>query len=147
MKWAEAASLAVCGGAVCFPMALDANQQAALKRLNDSKKLMPDTGGIITVILEAGVCGIGEANPAEIERLNIHYASLLAVYRAFVACASNWAFLRGDECFVVMDGRSLCRFAGGTTTRHCEGDAQSAVIAAASSSPSITVIAGLSRGP
>lgn len=125
----------VVGGAVCFPMPLDASQQAALKRLNDSKKLDASTRAALSqVILEVGVGGLGEANPAEIERLNIHYASLLAVYRAFCrVCEQLGVSPQGEECFVVMDGRALVPDLPMERQRAIiKGDGQSAVIAAAS---------------
>ncbi len=68
--------------------------------LDDSKRLPPRRRAeLVPRILEAArAVGIGEASPAEIDRLNIHRATLLAMVRAVQALP-----LRPDFLFV--DGR------------------------------------------
>lgn len=125
----------VVGGAVCLPVALDFEQREVLRDLNDSKKLDAATRAeLAAVIPQIGIMGLGEADPAEIERLNIHHASLLALYRAFCRlCGQLGVSPDGNDCFLIMDGRSVIPALPAARQRAIiKGDGQSAVIAAAS---------------
>ena len=125
----------VVGGAVCLPLTLESGQRAALCDLDDSKKLDAATrAALAAVIPQIGVVGLGEANPAEIERLNIHHASLLALYRAFCrVCEQLNISPDGDDCFLVLDGRAVIPSLPAIRQKAIiKGDGQSAAIAAAS---------------
>jgi ribonuclease HII len=125
----------VVGGAVCLPLHLEPGQCVALRNLDDSKKLDAATrAALAAVIPQIGVVGLGEADPAEIERLNIHHASLLALYRAFCrVCEQLDVSPDGDECLLAMDGRSVIPSLPAARQRAIiKGDGQSAAIAAAS---------------
>lgn len=125
----------VVGGAVCFPTVLTAKQKALLKPLNDSKKLDAATRATLAqCIPQIGMVGFGEASPVEIEQMNIHYASLLALYRAFCNLCTQLNVSPEDEaCFVILDGRAVIPELPMTQQQAIiKGDGQSAVIAAAS---------------
>jgi ribonuclease HII len=126
----------VVGGAVCLPLHLEPGQCTALRSLDDSKKLDAATRATLAAAIpQIGVVGLGEADPAEIERLNIHHASLLALYRAFCRVCEqlNISPDGDDDCFLVMDGRSVIPNLPAARQRAIiKGDGQSAAIAAAS---------------
>lgn len=103
------------------------------RRLDDSKKLSAKRRGDLFLALSDPSCGfarvaVGEASVAEIDRLNILQASLLAMERAAAALASA---LGGTPRAALVDGNKLPRLA-------CEaravvkGDGLSLSIAAAS---------------
>lgn len=125
----------VVGGAVCFPANLTPKQKALIKPLNDSKKLDPATRSeLAQAIPQLAVVGLGEATVDEIEHLNIHYASLLALYRAFCAvCVQLDVFPDSNDCFLIMDGRAVIPDLPITRQQAViKGDGLSASIAAAS---------------
>ena len=74
----------VVAAAVCFPdLALPPAVRALI---DDSKKLSPARReAAYEAILEAGMAGTGEAGVAEIDRLNILQATMLAMQRAVAA--------------------------------------------------------------
>ena len=76
----------VVAAAVCFPgLALP---PAAHALIDDSKKLSPARReAAFEAILEAGMVGTGEASVAEIDRLNILQATMIAMQRAVAALA------------------------------------------------------------
>ena len=76
----------VVAAAVCFPgLALP---PAARSLIDDSKKLSPARrNAAFAAILEAGTVGTGAASVAEIDRINILQATLLAMQRAVSALA------------------------------------------------------------
>jgi len=76
----------VVAAAVCFPgLALP---PAARSLIDDSKKLSPARrNAAVAAILEAGTVGTGAASVAEIDRINILQATLLAMQRAVAALA------------------------------------------------------------
>ncbi len=76
----------VVAAAVCFPgLALP---PAVRGLIDDSKKLSPARReAAFAAILEAGAVGTGEASVAEIDRLNILQATMLAMQRAVAALA------------------------------------------------------------
>lgn len=76
----------VVAAAVCFPgLALP---PAVRGPIDDSKKLSPARReAAFAAILEAGAVGTGEASVAEIDRLNILQATMLAMQRAVAALA------------------------------------------------------------
>ena len=80
----------VVAAAVCFPgLALP---PAARSLIDDSKKLSPARrNAAFAAILEAGTVGTGAASVAEIDRINILQATLLAMQRAVSALAEALA--------------------------------------------------------
>ena len=76
----------VVAAAVCFPgLALPPTAHALI---DDSKKLSPARrAAAFEAILEAGTVGTGAASVAEIDRLNILRATMLAMQRAVAALA------------------------------------------------------------
>jgi ribonuclease HII len=125
----------VIGGAVCFPFRLTREQKQLLNWLDDSKKLTADVRAELSEAIHA-FChvGIGEASKAEIDQINIHYASLLALHRAFLQlCQQQQQAPNANAFFLIMDGRATLP----DWPSHCQraivkGDGQSAAIAAAS---------------
>ena len=71
----------VCAAAVILP------KEFPVEMLNDSKKLSPAVREKLKVLIYSGasVWGIGWASATEIDEINIHRASLLAMKRAFEA--------------------------------------------------------------
>ena len=93
--------------------------------LNDSKKLSTATRERLYVpIVASARHGVGMASVAEIDRLNIHWATMLAMERAVAAldCAPD---------HVLVDGNKLPRWAY-SASAIVKGDARSLSIAAAS---------------
>ncbi len=92
---------------------------ALLRRLDDSKKLSKRLREDLAALLpETAVIGFGEADVAEIDRINILQATLLAMRRAYDALgrAADHALVDGNRpprlpcpvrCVVGGDGKSL----------------------------------------
>ena len=125
----------VTAGAVCFHTAPDLKQRKLLKWLNDSKQVGPEVRAELAKAIHAiAWVGIGEASKDEVDRLNIHYASLLATHRAFENLFANAGIARKrDNIFLLLDGRAIIP----DYDRQCQkavvkGDGKSASIAAAS---------------
>lgn len=125
----------VVGGAVCLPRQLTPSQKRLLHWLNDSKKLTP----ALRAELSEGIhsfcwTGIGEASLEEIQALNIHYASLLSLYRALEQlCQQAGLSLEQQDLLVVMDGRAtIPDLPADMQMAIVKGDGSSAAIAAAS---------------
>ncbi len=97
-----------------------------LPGLNDSKQVPPERRALLAaeIKLRAHAWAIGEASVAEIDRLNIYWASILAMERALAALAS-----RPD--YLITDAVRL-RSYGGPQLPLVKGDAKSACVAAAS---------------
>ena len=93
----------VVAAAVCFPgLALP---PAVRRLIDDSKRLTParrETA--FAAILEAGTVGTGAASVAEIDRLNILRATLLAMQRAVAALEP----CRRRRCWSTATGRRTC---------------------------------------
>ncbi|MBY0404071.1 MAG: ribonuclease HII [Cyanobacteria bacterium] len=139
----------VVAGAVYLPPGLSSAQKKRLLRLNDSKKLSPLHRSELAEEIKANYPhGIGEASPQEIDELNIHQASLLAMARAYHHLIES---LLTNESFYRSTGSPLLCLALDGRTRIPEhyldalgsqkpliqvpiikGDGQSASIAAAS---------------
>lgn len=93
--------------------------------LNDSKKLTAERRVALRAALtDCAEIGVGIASVEEIDRLNIHWATMLAMERAVAA-------LRGTCAQVLVDGNRQPRWSHPTTTI-VGGDALSLSIAAAS---------------
>lgn len=125
----------VVGGAVCLPKSLTREQKKLFSWLDDSKKLSaPVREELAQAIQSFCLFGIGEADKHEVDELNIHYASLLAVYRALEAlCAQAALQPGGDDLFLLMDGRSVIPdYRQDRQRAIIKGDGCSAAIAAAS---------------
>ncbi|MDQ2909385.1 MAG: ribonuclease HII [Candidatus Eremiobacteraeota bacterium] len=97
-----------------------------LRGLDDSKRVVPGRRSELAVqIRERAVAwALGSASVAEIERLNIYWASLLAMERALAALAVSPEFLLTDAVFV--------RAFTGEQLPVIKGDAKCATVAAAS---------------
>lgn len=140
---------------------LNPHQTHTLAEINDSKQLKPEVRHKLSqAILTCAHVGVGEASQQEVDSLNVHQASLLAMYRAIsmllerrnTPTASSvfdllnlphpereslWRhcqpFQLEPDMHLLIDGRSLIK----DLPRHqqqpvIKGDGQSACIAAAS---------------
>ncbi|MGE0200069.1 MAG: ribonuclease HII [Candidatus Melainabacteria bacterium] len=125
----------VVAGACVLPETFTADQRILLADLNDSKKLTPACRQRLAECLPAMAwTGIGEASPREIEQLNIHFASLLALHRAYEnLCARAGWQCDLDTHFLLVDGRACLPDIPVTRQQTViKGDGHSAAIAAAS---------------
>jgi ribonuclease HII len=97
-----------------------------LKGLNDSKQVKPEQRAELDALIRAQCVGwaIGEASVAEIDRLNIYWASVLAMERAIAAagCAID---------YLLTDAVRIKSYAG-PQEPVIKGDAKCASVAAAS---------------
>lgn len=125
----------VVGGAVCIPRSLTREQKNVLKWLDDSKKLSPKVRAELSDAIHT-FCwtGIGEAEKREVDEINVHYASLLALYRALQQlCEKVGLCLNTSELFLLMDGKAVIPdFPPDIQRAVIKGDGCSAAIAAAS---------------
>ena len=93
--------------------------------LNDSKKLTPERRAALRLmLLDCAEIGIGMASVAEIDSLNIHWATMLAMERAVAALPAQCGH-------VLVDGNRLPRWSH-PATAIVGGDALCLSIAAAS---------------
>lgn len=97
-----------------------------IRGLNDSKQVKPELRGEIAQIVKERCCAwaIGSASVAEIDRLNIYWASILAMERAI-------AQLSRKPEYLITDAVRIKSFAGPQEPL-IKGDARSATVAAAS---------------
>lgn len=148
----------VVAAAVCWPPNLQRHVLTTeLSELNDSKQLRPaKREQLAQTILNLAYVGFGEATAKEVDAMNVHHASLLAGWRALLALIKQLPPTTATTCetlCVLLDGRfSLIHGLGhpmvcslqqellAQSAPFCmphhgaviKGDAQSAVIAAAS---------------
>ena len=116
----EAGRGPLAGPVVAAAVVLDRKRMAAdvLSRIDDSKKLSRAAREDLFAALTATACvGVGAASAAEIDRINIHHATLLAMRRALLALrpAPRAALVDGKfppqaSCLVrtVVGGDGLC---------------------------------------
>lgn len=96
------------------------------KAVNDSKKLSPAKRDYLyEIIKDQCVFGLAEASAEEIDTLNIHHATLLAMKRAYETMAAQ------NVTLALIDGKFAPRLPCKTQTI-IKGDATSLCIAAAS---------------
>lgn len=97
-----------------------------IRGLNDSKQVRPERRVEIAEIvkLRAAAWAVGSACVAEIDRLNIYWASLLAMERAIASLAATPEYL-------ITDAVRIASFAGPQEPL-IRGDARCALVAAAS---------------
>ncbi|MFN2448413.1 MAG: ribonuclease HII [Candidatus Baltobacteraceae bacterium] len=97
-----------------------------IKGLNDSKQVLPELRVQIAHEIKArcSAWSIGQASVAEIDRLNIYWASVLAMERAIAA-------LTAPPEYLITDAVRIKSFTGPQEPL-IRGDARSAVVAAAS---------------
>jgi ribonuclease HII len=97
-----------------------------LTGLNDSKRVRPEVRTTLAEQIRARCAGwaIGEASVEEIDRLNIYWASVLAMERAIAALATPIDYL-------LTDAMRIASF-GGPQEPVIKGDAKCASVAAAS---------------
>ncbi len=125
----------VIGGAVCLPRSLTREQKKLLNWLDDSKKLTaPVRAELSEAIQSFCLTGLGEAEKHEVDSLNIHFASLLALYRALEQlCQKADVCPHSDDIYVLMDGKAIIPdFRASAQQAIIKGDGCSAAIAAAS---------------
>ncbi len=125
----------VVGGAACIPRSLTKEQKKLLTWLNDSKKLNAPIRAELSEALQSFcLTGIGEAEKHEVDSMNIHFASLLALYRALAQlCQKAGLCLQTGDLFVIMDGRAIIPdYRTDIQRAIIKGDGCSASIAAAS---------------
>jgi ribonuclease HII len=125
----------VIGGAVCIPRSLTREQRKLLNWLDDSKKLTaPIRAELSEAIHSFCLTGLGEAEKHEVDSLNIHFASLLALYRAMEQlCQKAGLCHHRSDIYVVMDGKAIIPdFRANVQQAIIKGDGSSAAIAAAS---------------
>lgn len=125
----------VVGGAVCIPRSLTREQKRLLAWLDDSKKLTaPVRAELSEAIHSFCLTGIGEAEKHEVDEINVHYASLLALYRALSQlCEKVGLCVNTSELFLMMDGKAIIPdFPAEIQRAVIKGDGCSAAIAAAS---------------
>jgi ribonuclease HII len=103
-----------------------ATQPLLIKGLNDSKQVRPELRVELAEIikLRAAAWSVGSACVAEIDRLNIYWASVLAMERAI-------AGLQAAPEYLITDAVRIRSFAGPQEPL-IKGDARCAVVAAAS---------------
>ncbi|HVR47074.1 MAG TPA: ribonuclease HII [Candidatus Binatia bacterium] len=103
-----------------------AEQPLLVRGLNDSKQVRPEVRTEIAEIIkvQATAWAIGSASVAEIDRLNIYWASILAMERAIAA-------LSYAPQYLITDAVRIRSFAGPQEPL-IHGDARCAVVAAAS---------------
>lgn len=82
----------VVAAAVIFPPGID------IQRIDDSKRLDEDTRVELEALIRsrALAVGIGSADVAEIDRLNVYHAALLAMHRAVVSLGVKAEFVLSD---------------------------------------------------
>jgi ribonuclease HII len=97
-----------------------------LRGLNDSKQVRPELRAELAVTIREQVVAwaIGEASVAEIDRLNIYWASVLAMERALAALACQPDYLLTDAVRI--------KAFSGPQEPVIKGDAKCATVAAAS---------------
>jgi ribonuclease HII len=97
-----------------------------LRGLNDSKQVLPELRASLAeeIKAQAVAWAIGEASVAEIDRLNIYWASILAMERALAA-------LRVPPDYLLTDAVRIKSWSG-TQEPVIKGDAKCATVAAAS---------------
>lgn len=103
-----------------------AGEPLMLRGLNDSKQVRPGLRVELAEIIKStcAAWAVGSANVAEINRLNIYWASVLAMERALAALAMLPEYL-------ITDAVRIKSFAGPQEPL-IKGDARSAIVAAAS---------------
>jgi ribonuclease HII len=103
-----------------------ASEPLLIKGLNDSKQVRPETRAVIAEVIKvrATAWAVGSACVAEIDRLNIYWASILAMERAIAALTSRPQYLITDAVRI--------RSFDGPQEPLIRGDARCAVVAAAS---------------
>ena len=106
---------------------------AWLSGLHDSKQLKSARReDLFAHLVTEAACGIGEASAAEIDTLNIHHATLLAMQRAFAALHTAVGASAEVVCsHVLVDGRFTPSLPC-PATAVVKGDSRSLSIAAAS---------------
>lgn len=98
----------VVAGAVCFPpQFFSVKLSKQLRGVNDSKQLTPAHRELLAAeIRKSGATAIGEASAAEVDELNIHRATLVAMARAvenILKCVSCGA----SQVACVVDGKHV----------------------------------------
>ena len=103
-----------------------ASEPLMLRGLNDSKQVKPELRAELaeTIKLRCSAWSVGSASVAEIDRLNIYWASVLAMERALAA-------LQVLPEYLITDAVRIKSFAGPQEPL-IKGDARCAIVAAAS---------------
>jgi ribonuclease HII len=93
----------VCAAAVILPADFPPDMLDDSKKLNAARR----EEAMRVIYLRASAWGIGWASPAEIDRLNIHHASLLAMRRAFLEMAAPAGFPASAALTGIADGKFI----------------------------------------
>jgi len=122
----------VVASAVVLPSVIDLVRNPWLEKINDSKKLSPEMREELSPRIQdwAFSFGIGLASVEEIDRINIHHASHLAMMRAIDAL--NFAKKRLLPEHVLVDGKFAPKGLSCGATAIIKGDSKSLSIACAS---------------
>lgn len=124
----------VVAAAVSFPHPVPKKQLSLLASLNDSKQLKPEIRSELEGHIRAICCvGVGQASKEEVDKLNVHHASLLAIYRAYADWQQHADEASAVATHLILDGRALLpEFPRHRQQAIIKGDGLSAAIAASS---------------
>ncbi|MBX2860220.1 MAG: ribonuclease HII [Vampirovibrio sp.] len=125
---------AVVAAAALLPCPLTTTHKKALMWLNDSKQLTAVIRKeLCETLQEIALTAVGQAEKEEVDRLNVHHASLLAAYRAYQGVVKQLPVDQQANAFLLLDGRSgIPDISAQRQQAIIKGDGKSAAIAAAS---------------
>ncbi len=116
--------------AACVFLTPQARQSNLVTQIHDSKKLSAARRSVLfEFICRDAAFGIGKASPEEIDTLNIHHATLLAMRRAWFQMKQNFDV---RPLTALIDGKFAPELTGCTCQTIIKGDSLSLSIAAAS---------------
>lgn len=125
----------VTAAAACLPESVLTGDLNALTDLNDSKQI-PETKreALAEWLQENTLTCVAHAEKKEVDSLNVHHASLLALFRAYSRLIEgNPDYFKDKTPFVLIDGRAnITEIDSNRQRTVIKGDGKSAVIAAAS---------------
>ncbi|MCL5009269.1 MAG: ribonuclease HII [Patescibacteria group bacterium] len=120
------------GPVVACAVALDLNcKSKGLEEVKDSKRLLPAKRRELSVLIKEKVFAwaVAEAQPATIDKINIHHATLLAMRRAVEKILQA---VPSETCLVCVDGKFLIQKVATKQQAIVGGDNKIFSIAAAS---------------
>ncbi len=120
----------VVAAAVILPAVIDHVTDPWVLKIADSKKLTAEMREILTPLIEKWALkwAVGVATVEEIDRINIHHASHLAMMRALEEVRAGY----NDPLHILIDGKFVPKELGRTATAVIKGDDKCLSIAAAS---------------
>jgi ribonuclease HII len=119
----------VVAAAVILPATIDHAAYPLIAKIADSKKLKPSEREELAPFISSWAlkCAIGVASVEEIDRINIHHASHLAMLRALEELGADF-----QPAHILIDGKFVPRELKGRVTAIVKGDDKCLSIAAAS---------------